>query len=51
MGKVNLRVLANRHDYALAPFAKTVLDDLKENNLDVIGVGKIPDIFVDQGIT
>ena len=42
---------ANRHDYALAPFAKTALDDLKENNFDVIGVGKIPDIFVDQGIT
>lgn len=42
---------ANRHDYALAPSAKTALDDLKENNLDVIGVGKIPDIFVDQGIT
>ncbi len=41
----------NRHDYALAPFAKTALDDLKENNFDVIGVGKIPDIFVDQGIT
>lgn len=42
---------ANRHDYALAPFAETALDDLKENNFDVIGVGKIPDIFVDQGIT
>ena len=42
---------ANRHDYALARFAKTALDDLKENNFDVIGVGKIPDIFVDQGIT
>lgn len=42
---------ANRHDLALAPFAKTVLDSLKENNIDVIGIGKIPDIFVDQGIT
>lgn len=42
---------SNRHDYALAPFAKTALDALKEANLDVIGVGKIPDIFVDQGIT
>ena len=37
---------ANRHDYALAPFAKTALDDLKENNFDVIGVGKIPDILL-----
>lgn len=42
---------ANRHDLALAPFGKTVLDSLKENNYDVIGVGKIPDIFVDHGIT
>ena len=42
---------ANRHDLALAPFDKTVLDTLKENNFDVIGVGKIPDIFVNQGIT
>lgn len=42
---------ANRHDYALAPFNKTALDYLKESHLDVIGVGKIPDIFVDQGIT
>lgn len=42
---------ANRHDLALKPFGKTVLDSLKENQLDVIGIGKIPDIFVDQGIT
>lgn len=42
---------ANRHDLALAPFDSTVLDTLKENNYEVIGVGKIPDIFVNQGIT
>lgn len=42
---------ANRHDLALAPSGKTVLDSLKDNHLDVIGIGKIPDIFVDQGIT
>lgn len=42
---------SNRHDLALEPFDKTVLDSLKENDLDVIGIGKIPDIFVDQGIT
>lgn len=41
----------NRHDLALKPFGKTVLDSLKENNIEVIGIGKIPDIFVDQGIT
>lgn len=42
---------ANRHDLALKPFGKTVLDSLKENKIEVIGIGKIPDIFVDQGIT
>lgn len=42
---------SNRHDYALKPANKTVLDALKENNLDVIGVGKIADIFDHEGIT
>jgi phosphopentomutase len=35
----------------LEPFGKTVLDSLKENGFDVYGVGKIPDIFVNKGIT
>lgn len=41
----------NRHDYALKPFDKTVLDSLKANNYDVIAVGKINDIFDGSGIT
>ena len=41
----------NRHDYALKPFDKTVLDSLKENNYDVYAVGKINDIFNGCGIT
>jgi len=41
----------NRHDYALKPFDKTVLDTLKENNIDVISLGKIVDIFDGEGIT
>ena len=40
-----------RHDYALKPFAPTMLDILKEANYDVISIGKIIDIFVGQGIT
>ena len=32
-------------------FLKLRIDSLKDAGLDVIGVGKIPDIFVDQGIT
>lgn len=42
---------ANRHDYALSPSGKTVLDALKENGYDVISVGKIFDIFDGQGLT
>ncbi len=41
----------NRHDYALDPFGKTVLDSLKEAGKDVIAVGKINDIFNGQGMT
>lgn len=42
---------ANRHDYALEPFGDTVLNTLKAGGFDVVGVGKIPDIFVNKGIT
>lgn len=42
---------ANRHDYALKPPCKTVLNALKENGFDVISVGKIVDIFDGEGIT
>jgi phosphopentomutase len=42
---------ANRHDYSLKPFDKTVLDNLKEAGKDVIAVGKIVDIFDGEGIT
>ena len=42
---------ANRHDYALDPKEKTVLDKLKEKKYDVISIGKIADIFNNNGIT
>ena len=41
----------NRHDYALSPFGPTVLNHLKDNNYDVIGIGKIGDIYNMSGIT
>lgn len=47
----NFTRTSNRHDYALDPFGKTVLDSLKDNGKDVIAVGKINDIFNGQGIT
>ena len=42
---------SNRHDYALKPFGKTVLDNLKSSKYDVISVGKIKDIFDGEGVT
>lgn len=42
---------SNRHDYALKPYGKTVLNFLKEEGYDVISVGKIKDIFDGEGIT
>lgn len=42
---------SNRHDYALKPFGRTVLNALKDAGLDVISVGKIKDIFDGEGIT
>lgn len=41
----------NRHDYALNPSHKTVLDSLKENGYQVLSIGKISDIFNECGIT
>lgn len=42
---------SNRHDYALKPYGKTVLDALKDGGYDVISVGKINDIFDGEGVT
>ena len=42
---------SNRHDYALKPSGATVLNALQDAGLDVIGVGKIHDIFCGEGIT
>lgn len=41
----------NRHDYALKPFAKTALNFLEDQSLDVIALGKIVDIFDNYGVT
>ncbi len=47
----NFTRTSNRHDYALDPFGKTMLDSLKEADLDVVSIGKIVDIFNEKGIT
>ena len=49
--KGEFRRTSNRHDYALAPPGRTALDAMKDAGLDVIGIGKIHDIFCGQGLT
>ena len=39
-----------RHDFSLVPPKDTALDILKANGKDVIGVGKIFDIFAGKGV-
>lgn len=42
---------SNRHDFSLLPPRDTMLDHLKQAGKEVIGVGKINDIFAGKGIT
>lgn len=41
----------NRHDYALKPPSRTVLNELQDAGLATISVGKINDIFDGEGIS
>ncbi|RTL00515.1 MAG: phosphopentomutase [Proteobacteria bacterium] len=41
----------NRKDYSVLPSAPTVLDVCKENNGEVVAIGKIGDIYAHQGTT
>lgn len=41
----------NRHDYSLLPPKPTILDACKAARYEIISIGKIADIFADQGIT
>jgi phosphopentomutase len=47
----NYRRTSNRHDYAVPPPAPTLLDHVKNEGGEVIGLGKISDIFATQGIS
>jgi len=49
--KGNFTRTPNRRDFSLVPPYNTVLDNLKSNNLNVMAVGKIEDIFSGKGIT
>lgn len=41
----------NRHDYAVPPPRENLLPLLKENNLDVVCIGKIASIYDSMGVT
>jgi phosphopentomutase len=47
----NFKRTANRHDYALKPFGRTVMNELKDSSLDVLAIGKISDIYDGEGVT
>ncbi|MGG4346553.1 phosphopentomutase [Paenibacillus lautus] len=52
MGEVgSFKRTANRHDYALKPFGRTTMNEMKDAGLDVIALGKISDIYDGEGIT
>lgn len=42
---------SNRHDYALKPFERTVMNELIDVGKDVIAIGKINDIYNGEGVT
>lgn len=47
----NFTRTSRRHDFSLEPPAVTMLDQLTEQGLSVLSVGKIVDIFAQRGIT
>lgn len=47
----NFKRTANRHDYALKPFDRTVMSELKDAGFESIAIGKISDIFDGEGVT
>lgn len=50
-GEYPFKRTARRHDYSIKPPKKSMLDLISESGKDVIGVGKIYDIFAGSGIT
>lgn len=47
----NFQRTSNRHDYALKPFDRTVMNEMADSGLDVLAIGKISDIFDGEGVT
>jgi phosphopentomutase len=42
---------SNRHDYALDPIGRTLLDHLAARGIPVVSIGKVKDLFAGRGIT
>lgn len=51
IGKGAFKRTAGRRDFAVPPFSPTLLDACKEAGMASLGVGKIEDIFAEQGLT
>jgi len=47
----NFKRTSNRHDYALKPYGRTVMNELKDAGFDVLAIGKISDIYDGEGVT
>ncbi|MEW6545670.1 MAG: phosphopentomutase [Bacillota bacterium] len=47
----SFRRTPGRHDWALPPPGRSVLDALAEAGYEVVGIGKVPDIYAGRGIT
>ena len=47
----NFTRTTNRHDYALKPFGRTVMNEMVDAGFEVIAIGKISDIYNGEGIT
>ncbi len=47
----NLTRTRNRKDYSMKPAGPTLLDHLQHHGVETVGVGKIGDIFVEQGLS
>ena len=50
-GEYPFKRTPRRHDFSIEPPKETMLDEFKSKGFDVIGVGKIHDIFAGKGLT
>lgn len=50
-GEYPFKRTANRHDFSLEPYGKTVLDAIVEQGQTVYAIGKIYDIFAGRGVS